>query len=209
MARVVAELGRPETPEETAARKAESSRIYRSSQTFRNLIAAILATLAVVAVVIFGVPRGSVPERAAIDPVAEAAATSEALGRPILSAALPDSWRVNAASVEGGSVQAWTVVYAPSGDRGFLRVAQGLDAGETWAAETLGGAAVTGSVEIGDVTWDEYRITNPGNAGNVSYALAAPAGADTLLIYGSVPDDLARQVAAAFAPGVLDLEEGS
>jgi hypothetical protein len=42
--RVVAELGRPETPEETAARKAESSRVYRSSQNFRNLIAARAST---------------------------------------------------------------------------------------------------------------------------------------------------------------------
>ena len=37
--RVVAELGRPETPEETAARKAENSRIHRASQNTRNLVA--------------------------------------------------------------------------------------------------------------------------------------------------------------------------
>ena len=55
--RVVAELGRPETPSETAARKAESSRVYRSSQTFRNLIAALLASVAVVLVIAFAVPR--------------------------------------------------------------------------------------------------------------------------------------------------------
>ena len=47
--RVVAELGRPETAAETAARKAESSRVYRSSQTTRNLIAALLVTIAMLA----------------------------------------------------------------------------------------------------------------------------------------------------------------
>ena len=47
--RIVAELGRPETPDETAARKAESSRVYRASQNTRNLVAALLVTLAVVA----------------------------------------------------------------------------------------------------------------------------------------------------------------
>ena len=38
--RVVAELGRPETPDETAARKAASSAAYRSSKTVRNLVVA-------------------------------------------------------------------------------------------------------------------------------------------------------------------------
>src|SRR3546814_6486486 len=84
MARVVAELGRPETPEETAARKAESSRIYRSSQSFRNLIAALVVTLIVVAVVIFGVHRGDVAEAPEIDVAAEASDLSDTLGRPVL-----------------------------------------------------------------------------------------------------------------------------
>ena len=58
MARVVAHLGRPETPQETADRKAEFSARYRNSKTFKNLIAAILVTVAVVFVVVAGVPRG-------------------------------------------------------------------------------------------------------------------------------------------------------
>ena len=61
--RVVAELGRPETAQETADRKAEFSRTYRASQNTRNLIAALLVTLAVVVVIVFAVPRGSLPER--------------------------------------------------------------------------------------------------------------------------------------------------
>ena len=64
---IVAELGRPETPEETAARKAEFSKTYRAGQSFRNLIAALIITLAVVAVVIFGVPRGEPASEPQID----------------------------------------------------------------------------------------------------------------------------------------------
>jgi hypothetical protein len=45
--RIVAELGRAETPDETAARKAESSRVYRASQNTRNLVAALIVTIAV------------------------------------------------------------------------------------------------------------------------------------------------------------------
>ena len=64
---IIAELGRPETPDETAARKAASSKAYRSSQTVRNLVAALAVTLAVVAVIIFAVPRGEPVERAPLD----------------------------------------------------------------------------------------------------------------------------------------------
>jgi hypothetical protein len=45
--RVVAELGRPETPAETAARKAESSRLHRQRQTVNNLVYSLIATLGI------------------------------------------------------------------------------------------------------------------------------------------------------------------
>lgn len=207
MARVVAELGRPETPEETAARKAESSRVYRSSQSFRNLIAALLVTLVVVAVVVFGVPRGEPADAPRIDVAAEAAATSQALGRPVLAATVPDDWYINSARIEGDTVDAWTVVYAPDDDRGFLRVAQGFDAGETWPAEVLSGARPSGTVTIGGIEWDEYRIDDPDRTQNVSYALGTVAGSDRVLVYGSSASDLAAEVAATLAPGILDLRK--
>lgn len=209
MARVVAELGRPETPEETAARKAESSRIYRSSQSFRNLIAALLVTLIVVAVVIFGVPRGEVAEAPAIDVTAEAAALSETLGRPVLSAEVPETWRVTAATFDGQDTETWTVAYAPPGDSGFLRVAQGFDADDAWVAEILRGNRSAGTVDAGGLTWDEYRIADPANSGNVSYALATDAGKDLVVIYGSSSPETAARVARALAPGIADLRAAS
>ena len=56
---VVAELGRPETAQETAARKAESSRNHRQRQTVNNLVYSLLACLAIVAVVVLMVPRNA------------------------------------------------------------------------------------------------------------------------------------------------------
>jgi hypothetical protein len=126
--RVVAELGRPETPDETAARKAESSRIYRSSQNTRNLIAALLVTLAVVAVIIFAVPRGTPPAADPIDVAAVAQGIQSAEGRTVLVPDVPGEWIVNRASIEGDSVSAWTIVYVPDESAGFLRIAQGFDA---------------------------------------------------------------------------------
>jgi hypothetical protein len=196
---VVAELVRPETAEETATRKAESSRAYRSSQTFRHLIAALLATLAVVAVVILAVPRGEVASPPPIDVNAEASEFALSQGRPVVAPEVPEGWRVNSARVEGDAVPAWTVVYVP-GPVGYLRVAQGFDADPAWVSRTLHGTASDGQVAIDGILWDEYVVPDPAAAGNISYALATEAGADTILIYGTAePSD-----AAAAASGVAN-----
>lgn len=208
MARVVAELGRPETPDETAARKAESSRRYRSSKTFRNLIAALLVTVAVVLVVVAAVPRGEPAPRPQPDVPALAAELSDDLGRPALSPALPDGWRVNQAMTEGqGGVEAWTMVYVRSGESGFVRVAQGLDTGEEWVAQILGGARSTETIAIDGIDWAVYRPSDPERAGNISYALSTPAGPDQVLIYGDASPETAAIAAASVTAQVRELRE--
>jgi hypothetical protein len=209
MARISAELGRPETPEETAARKAESSRIYRSSQNVRNLVAALLVTLAIVAVVIIGVPRGTPAPQPEVDVAAEASALSDTLGRPVLAPVVPADWRVNAATYQDGLVPEWTVAYAPPGESGFLNVAQGFDADEAWVTEIVAGSRSTGTSEIDGVTWDEYRIADPSRAGNVAYALATAAGTDRVVVYGSDDPDAAAAVASSIADEIRALQEGS
>lgn len=209
--RIVAELGRPETPDEAADRKAASSRAYRSSQTTRNLVAALIATLAVVLVIILAVPRGTPPEREPIDvaSVAERVSTNE--NRPLVVPEVPEEWQVNAATVEGDSVRAWTIVYVPDEDRGFLRIAQGFDADPGWPSRVLRGADVADTVTLGGVRWDRYEIRNPSAAGNVSEALGTTSGDDTILIYGTT-DQAALEEAATAVAADLPLspqEEGS
>lgn len=203
--RIVAELGRPETPEETADRKAESSRIYRASQTTRNLIAALLATLIVVTIVIFAVPRGTPPEAAPIDVAAVAARVEAAQGRPVIAPDAPEDWRVNSAKMEGGSTQAWTIVYAP--ESGFLRIAQGFDADETWPTRMLNGADVDGTVTIDGIVWDRYAIDDPARAGNVSAALSVHAGPDTILVYGSADEKTLENAAASVSSEIQRLRD--
>lgn len=181
--RIVAELGRPETPDETAARKAESSRVYRSSQTFRNLVAALLATLGVVLVIALIVPRGDPTPPAPIDATAVAKQAASSYGRTVVLADVPSSWRVNTAGVDGD--ETWTVTYAPKDDPGFVRVSQGFDADEAWEVRLLNGAASTGTVDIDGITWTVYEIADPSRAANVSYAIGTQAGHDRILIYGS------------------------
>ena len=207
--RIVAELGRAETPDETAARKAESSRVYRSSQTTRNLVAALIATLIVVVVIIFAVPRGTPAPQDAIDVAAAAERVASGEGRTAISPELPGEWVVNRASIEGdGVVRAWTIVYAREDEnaRDFLRIAQGFDADEAWPARVLSGAAPFGAVTIDGIEWDRYEL-DPARTGNISVALATAAGADTILIYGQADDETLEQVAGSISDQVRTLRE--
>lgn len=203
--RVVAELGRPETPDEAADRKAESSRIYRASQNTRNLIAALLVTLGVVLVIVFAVPRGTPPPREPIDVAAVAESISQAEGRTVLVPGVPAEWLVNRASIEGDAIPAWTIVYVPDETSGFLRFAQGFDADPAWATRVLSGASVDGTVEIDGIRWDTYSIPDPSRAGNVSAALSTQAGSDVVLVYGSTDAETLELVAASVSDQIAAL----
>ena len=205
--RVVAELGRPETAQETADRKAEFSRAYRASQNTRNLVAALLVTLAVVIVIVFAVPRGSLPEREAIDVSAVAADVSASEGRTVIDPAVPEEWLANSARIEGDSVRAWTIVYVPDEASGFLRVAQGFDADPAWATRALNGADSERTVTIDGIAWDVYDIPDPSRAGNVSFAMSTQAGSDTVIVYGSADEKTAKVAAAAVADQLREIAE--
>ncbi len=202
--RVVAELGRPETPDETAARKAASSAAYRSSKTFRNLLVALMVTVTVVAVIHLGVPRGSLAETEPADVSAAAAEASVSQNHTVLIPEVPDDWRANSARMDGSM---WRVVYAPP--EGFVRVAQGIDVEATWVAETLGGFAPTDTVTIDGIEWDEYAIGSRSDSGGISYALATDAGTDTILIYGSTTAATAAVAAEGVADQIRELREES
>lgn len=198
--RIVAELGRAETPDETAARKAESSRVYRSSQTVRNLVAALIAVLAVVVVVVWIVPRGSVDDAEPVDVASIARQAASSYDRPIVVPEVPDTWRANAARVAGDATSTWTIVYATSEASGFVRVAQGFDADAAWDARLLSGASADGTVVIGGIEWTHYAISDPDRAGNISYAIGTSAGNDRILVYGATD----AKTAAVAAQGLTD-----
>ncbi|GGH38476.1 DUF4245 domain-containing protein [Microbacterium album] len=205
--RVVAELGRPETPEETAARKAANSRAYRQSQSLRNLIVALAVTLGVVAIMIWGVPRGDPGERPSVDPAPVAAMAEDAYDRTVVVPDVPagDGWRVNLAEVTPGSPASWNIVYVP-GDTSFLRFAQGFDADATWAAQVLGGTAPSDDVVIDGITWQVYDVDPRRNA-NISYALGTQAGDDHVLLYGTSSPEKTAEVAGMIASQVRALAE--
>lgn len=207
---IVAELGRPETPEETAARKAEFSKNYRASQNFRNLIAALLVTLAVVAVVIFAVPRGERASETKIDVSAIAADVETTMDSPAIVPELDGFWRVNAAELQGGATVVWNITVAPAAEdeRGFIRIAQAFDDDSSWAPQMLNGTAATDTTRIGGLEWDVYSLGRD-TEDNVSYAIGTQAGDDYILLYGSRSADSTAELAESLVPQINVIAEAS
>lgn len=208
---IVAELGRPETPDETAARKAASSKAYRGSQTVRNLIAALLVTLAVVVVIVFAVPRGEPQNAREIDLVSISESVESTMESPAVVPDLGDFWRVNAAELQSGATVVWDITLAPKADdeRGFIKVAQAFDADSSWAPQRLNGTAPTDTTRIGGIDWDVYELRDNGSNANLTYAIGTQAGDDYVLLYGSRSADSTAELAESLVPQIRSLSEAS
>ncbi|WP_341935062.1 DUF4245 domain-containing protein [Microbacterium sp. LWO14-1.2] len=206
---IVAELGRPETPEETAVRKAEFSKAYRSSQTVRGLIAALLATLAIVVVIVLAVPRGEPATERTVDMVGIAADVESSVGSPVIVPELGDFWRVNAAGLTSGATPVWDVTLAPASqnERGFIKLAQAFGVDSSWAPQRLNGIAPTDATDIGGLEWDVYSLGDAGAKQNVTYAIGTQAGDDYVLLYGSRSAESTADLAETLVPQIRDLSE--
>ncbi|MGI9823771.1 DUF4245 domain-containing protein [Agromyces sp. Marseille-Q5079] len=202
---VVAELGRPETPEETAARKATNSRNHRERQTTRNLVYALIASLAVVLVIVLAVPRSNDAIDRDVD-VAEVAEQAQvATGEMLAVPDLPEGWNANAAELrrsETDGVTAWYAGYVTP-DNEYLGVYQGLDANPTWAAELLARTLATGTVQIAGVDWTVYdNRDSSDDVGNARYGLTTESGGTTFVLIGTATDAEFATMAAALTPAI-------
>jgi hypothetical protein len=198
--RVVAELGRPETPQETAERKGRDRALRRSRQNWRNLVASLAACLGVVVLLILIVPRGNGVEQPAVDVRGASAQFGDTAGQPLVAPKVPSSWRSNAAELRGtGDGSFWYVGYVIDGSR-YAGITEGLP-GTTAVLDTaLDGARATGTTTIGGLPWRVYDQRSLGSAaGNVAYGLATKIGRVEIAVYGTASATEVRGLAAAVA----------
>ncbi|WP_431247795.1 DUF4245 domain-containing protein [Leifsonia xyli] len=209
---VVAELGRPETPEETAARKAQNSANHRNRQTINNLVYSLLATLALVAIIVLVVPRGN--PTATKPPVDYATIAEQGQGSEpdaLLVPKLPSSWRSNNAELRtktADKVDSWYVGFVTPKQQ-FLGVTQGFAANDSWVSDQVAKSRITGTRVIDGITWDVYdnRASGSDN-GNVEYALVTTAGRSTIILFGTADDTEFRTVASSLAGQIRSLAGG-
>ena len=204
-ARVVAELGRPETPEETAARKAEDSVKHRQRQTVRNLVASLLASLAVVVMIVLIVPRSDKPIERDVDVPAVAAQAQAGIDQQLAVPVLPEGWRSNDASLrqsEADGVTAWYAGYLTPSDE-YAGMYQGLGANPTWTAELLANTIATGVVTIDGVEWTLYdNRESDADVGNARYGLVTEAGESTFVLLGTADPEEFETLARAIVPAI-------
>jgi hypothetical protein len=206
---VVAELGRPETPEETAARKAQNSANHRNRQTVNNLVYSLLATLALVAVIVLMVPRGNpTATTPAVDYAAVAEQAQGSQPDPLLVPKLPAGWKANSAELRtktSDDVDYWYIgLITPQSE--FIGITQGFDANDSWVSEQVNRSRIKDTREIAGVRWDVYdNRTSSSDNGNVDYALVTSAGHSTIILFGTADDASFDTVASALSGQITEL----
>jgi hypothetical protein len=200
---IVAELGRPETAEETAARKAANSRKHRANQTLFNLVIALVASLAIVLFLVVVVVRPAPTPSPAIDYATIAADAQGSASDTLTAPALSDGWSANAARFGTRSeVPTWYIGFITPSTQ-FIALNQGVDANPTWQGAILEGAEQTGTTSIDGVTWQVFDQRTSENPGNFAYALAATIGASTIVLHGTASESEFETLATSV---IADLE---
>ena len=187
--------------DEVAAIKAANSRAHRAAQTTRNLVWALLATLAVVLFLVFVVVRPNPAPPAPIDYHTIAQQAQADIDAPIASPVLPDGWTANDAELRAsGEIDVWYIgLITP--DAQFIALNQGVNANATWVDNLLARVTPTGTTVIDGVTWTTYDHRDATDPGNLAYALVTEHAESTYVLYGTATDSEFETLATAIGLG--------
>jgi exodeoxyribonuclease VII small subunit len=199
---IVAELGRPETDEETWARKDAARRSRRQHQTAFNLVLSLVASLAIVVFLVAVVARPSDDKIDNTVDYRQVASSSHVSGVTLAAPKLPGGYTANRADFTdktADGVDVWTVgLLTP--DKQFIGLQQGIDANPTWVANQLDQHAATGTTTIAGTKWTVYdRRAEGSGAGNHAYALVSTFGRNTIVLAGTADGASFRTVATRVA----------
>ncbi len=196
---VVAELGRPETAEETAARKAATTRAHRESQSARNLVAALLMSLGVVVLIVLVVVRPDPAPREPIDYVATAAQAQPTVDEPLVAPTLPDGWSANSAKLQtSDGVSSWYIGFITPQHQ-FIGMTQGIDANPTWLAAQLGNSRQAAPVTVDGTVWQAHDNRSVTDVGNLAYVMTTEREDSTIVLFGTASDEEFLTLAASIA----------
>ena len=195
---IVAELGRPETAEETAARKAENSRKHRANQTLRNLLWSLLASVALMLLIVIVVVRPAQPPREPVDYTAAAAETQPGISETLATPVLPPGWNANSAELRRSrdDISTWYIGFITPTEN-FISINQGIGANPTWLLTVLDQNEATGTETIDDVEWTIYDNRDGDDPGNLAYAMVTTAGNSTFVLNGTADDNEFRTMAGS------------
>ena len=190
---IVAELGRAETPQEIADRKATASASRRSNQTLLNLVIALAASLLVVFVIVVVVvrPDQSGPPKA-VDWVSVAHDAQQSVSTHLVVPRLPKTWTANRAELVDATsapdgVASWQIGFLTPSTQ-YIGLVQGINADPTWVSSRLEQKKATGDANFGGLRWQVYDHRSADHPGNLAYALVTTAGDSTIVLAGTASD---------------------
>jgi hypothetical protein len=207
---IVAELGRPETPEETARRHLEATRERRSRRTVGNLIVSLMAVIAAVILIAMmaPTPRMDNAPRVNVEAAARQAAGSEPAA---LVVPRPGSqWRCNVARLNTGTPDGtdyWELGFVTPSN-GFVSIEQGFDANPSWTAARLAHAQATGHRTIDGILWRLYD-NHTATDSTVRYGLATTAGKSTFVVFGTASLPEVEHAAGSISGQITAARQGS
>jgi hypothetical protein len=190
---IVAELGRPETPDEIADRKAASRLAHRSNQTTLNLVIALGASLLVVFLIVIVVVRpDQVGSPKTVDWTTVARDAQQSVSTPLIVPTLPTTWSANRAELvdaksASDGIASWQIGFLTPTTQ-YIGLTQGIDANVSWVATQLANKASTGDENYGGVDWKVYDHRTADHPGNLAYALVATMGRSTVVLAGTGSD---------------------
>ncbi len=203
---IVAELGRPETPAETAARRAENSRKHRANQTVVNLVLALVASLGIVLLLVLVVVRPDPPADDPVDVQVVASQAQPGIETTLVVPALPPGWSSNRAELESGPGDGvtWSVgLITPAPE--YIGLEQGIGVPSDFVERLVGEFPATGETTIDGVEWDVYDRRESADVGNFAYSLVTTIDDAVFVLHGSAADDeftvLASAVVASATAG--------
>jgi hypothetical protein len=198
---IVAELGRPETEQETWERKQNARVARRQHQSMINLILSLAASLAVVLALVAVVvrPGQTAADHNKVDYI-KIAQQADIKGVTLAAPKLPSGYwanRADYADKAADGVDVWTVgLITP--DQQYIGIHQGIKANPTWVSEQLEQHTLTGHRTIDGTRWTVYDRRSEGSgAGNLEYSLVSTFGKNTIILAGTADDTSFKQVAAA------------
>ena len=190
---IVAELGRAETADEIAERKATASAAHRSNQTLLNLVIALGASLLVVFVIVIVVvrPDQSGPPKA-VDWVSVAKDAQQSVSTKLVVPKLPTTWSANRAELidtksAPDGIASWQIGFLTPSTQ-YIGLVQGIQVDASWISSQLQQKKATGDATFDGLRWQVYDHRTDDDPGNLAYALVTTVGDSTVVLAGTGTD---------------------
>ena len=191
----------------------ERAKQRRAKQTVNNLVYSLLATAAVVLIMVLIVPRPTKSLIAPVDYKAVALEAAQSSNLPVVTPKLlgkdwySNSARWNTKSADG--VDNWYVGFVGPKNQ-YLGLTQGYGTNPTWTFLQLKGDLSSGTVNIGGYKWDVWQSTTKNDPPLTrDYALVTDVQrgsvTDEVIVYGTASAAEFRAFAAEVASQLKSL----